>query len=300
MSDATLRTLERDASAAGRRRLVLERARRAPQGHEAMEALRLLAFLGDEEASAATGQALTAMLWGDEAWGGLSVTAADTVRVLQDGWPDAWRLGWRIHLAVAWAILPDWCDGPHPGAGVISVAEARSGVGGSALAPEVESHREGMRASRRCAGVCGETRRRLHMLAEWIWTAERGVAESRLRLATSGWDQTFDADWMGVYALAPPGPVLPVPGPDRQALWPAFGDLLAEGDRANWALNLLAKGDRANWALTTESAGPILRLGTSLASWRRRWALAARKALRRFAQSKLVETVGLEWPGRLA
>lgn len=287
MSDAALRALERDTSAAGRRRLVLERARCAPRSYEAMEALRLLAFLGDEEASAATGQAPSAMLWGDEAWGGLSVAAAATVRVIQDGWPEAWRLGWRIHLAVAWAILPDWCDGPHPGAGVISVAEARSSAGGSALAPEVESHREGMRASRRCAGVCGETRRRLHLLSEWIWTAERGVAESWLSLATAEWDRMQTGDEIGVYALAPPGPVLPVPGPDRQDLWPAFGNLLAEGDRAISALR-------------TERAMPSLRLGAPLDSWRRRWALAARKALREFAQFKLEDVVGLKWPGRLA
>lgn len=291
MSDAALRSLERDTSAAGRRRLVLERARRAPQGHEAMEALRLLAFLGDEEASAATGQARLPMLWGDEAWGGLSVTAAATVRVIQDGWPEAWRLGWRLHLAVARAILPDWCDGPHPESGVISVAEARRHAvgetvrhgGESARAPAVESHREGMRASRRCAGVCGETRRRLHLLEEWLVHPRGSPAGARLRWATSGHDDPhpLDDEWMSVYDISPHGPVLAVPNPDRRSMWPAFSRLLAEGDR-------VARGQVAQ-------AGPIW-----LLPMRRRCALAARKALRRFAQFKLVEAVGLEWPGRLA
>lgn len=69
-------------------------------------------------------------------------------------------------------------------------------------------------------------------------------------------------------------------------LWRSFGALLAAGDRSAVTGGLPA--DRC-------ADGP-----TAIMRARRRWAAAARRELRREAQRRLVEAVGLEWPGRLA
>lgn len=296
MSDAALRALGRDTSAAGRRRLVLEQARRAPQGHEAMEALRLLAFLGDEEASAATGQARSAMCLRTilpalaleaGAWGGMDTTTAGTVVTLQGSWPGHWRIGWWLHLAVAEQILPDWCDAPHPDSGVMGVRDARGALQrlpwreANALPLDVTDHRYEMRNRRRCGGPCVSTFRALKALRLFLSTS-RGLYAQGVQEVTRAADYNTAA--CGLTALPEGG--LPMPSltgtPD---LWRSFGALLAAGDRSAVTGGLPA--DQC-------ADGP-----TAIMRARRRWAAAARRELRREAQRRLVETVGLEWPGRL-